>query len=90
MIDRLKSVNCSSSFRPVLSFILFAFAGSFVLALAIMHSPGVAASYFDHLLTAVSLVCVSGMVALLMIQVGRLGVITIINIGFYICIVRFR
>lgn len=98
MIDRLKPENWSTSFRLVLSFILFAFAGSFVLALPIMHHPGVDASYFDHLLTAVSLVCVSGMaslpigetyniwgqmVALLMIQVGGLGVITIINTGLY-------
>lgn len=98
MFNLLKPVNWSTSFRLVLSFILFAFLGSFILALPIMHHPEVDASYFDHLLTAVSLVCVSGMaalpigetytiwgqmVALVMIQVGGLGVITIINTGLY-------
>lgn len=88
MFNLLKPVNWSTSFRLVLSFILFAFLGSFILALPIMHHPEVDASYFDHLLTAVSLVCVSGMaalpigetytiwgqmVALVMIQVGGLG-----------------
>lgn len=98
MLQVLKPENWSTSFRLVLSFIIFAFAGSFVLAMPMMTYPGIEASYFDHLLTAVSLVCVSGMaalpigetyniwgqmVALVMIQVGGLGVITIINTGLY-------
>lgn len=88
----------STAFRLTISFVLVAIAGSFILALPIMHQPTLDASYFDHLLTAVSLVCVSGMaalpigesynllgqvVALLMIQIGGLGVITIVNMGLY-------
>lgn len=98
LLEFLKPSNWSTSFQLVLSFILFAFAGSFILALPMMQHEGVDASYFDHLLTAVSLVCVSGMaslpigetyniwgqiVALFMIQIGGLGVITIINTGLY-------
>lgn len=46
MFERLKPENWSTSFRLVLSFILFAFIGSFVLALPIMHHPEIEASYF--------------------------------------------
>lgn len=46
MFERLKPENWSTSFRLVLSFILFTFIGSFVLALPIMHHPEIEASYF--------------------------------------------
>lgn len=98
MLEKIKPQNWSTSFRLVISFILFGFAGSLVLSLPMMTNPEVDVSYFDHLLTAISLVCVSGMaalpigetytiwgqiVALIMIQVGGLGVITIVNTGLY-------
>lgn len=98
MMILFKPSKWSTAFRLTISFVLVAIAGSFILALPIMHQPTLDASYFDHLLTAVSLVCVSGMaalpigesynllgqvVALLMIQIGGLGVITIVNMGLY-------
>ncbi|MBZ6527744.1 TrkH family potassium uptake protein [Aerococcaceae bacterium DSM 111021] len=90
----------STSLQLTLSFVLVAFIGSLILSFPFFHQPSTDADYFDHLLTAISLVCVSGMaalpiaetynlagqvVALLLIQVGGLGVITILNVGiFYI------
>lgn len=98
MMALFKPSEWSTAFRLTISFVLVAAAGSFVLALPVMHKPYLDATYFDHLLTAVSLICVSGMaalpigesynmlgqvVALIMIQVGGLGVITIVNMGLY-------
>jgi len=98
MMTLFKPSEWSTAFRLTISFVLVAVAGSFVLALPVMHKPYLDATYFDHLLTAVSLICVSGMaalpigesynmlgqvVALIMIQVGGLGVITIVNMGLY-------
>lgn len=77
---------------------LVAFIGSLILSLPFFHQPSTDVGYFDHLLTAISLVCVSGMaalpiaetynlagqvVALLLIQVGGMGVITILNVGIF-------
>ncbi|MGO1249142.1 MAG: potassium transporter TrkG, partial [Streptococcus thermophilus] len=88
----------STSLQLTLSFVLVAFIGSLILSLPIFHQPSTDVGYFDHLLTAISLVCVSGMaalpiaetynlagqvIALLLIQVGGLGVITILNVGIF-------
>lgn len=80
------------------SLVIFAFLGSLLLAIPIFTRPGVDASYFDHLITSISLVSVSGLAALpigptynmagqliclFLIQVGGLGVITILNFGLF-------
>ncbi|XJS10793.1 hypothetical protein ACF3NG_00535 [Aerococcaceae bacterium WGS1372] len=98
MPNKSSGWQMSTSLRLTLSFILVAFIGSLLLSLPILHQPSTDASYFDHLMTAISLVCVSGMaalplaetyniwgqiIALILIQVGGLGVITILNVGIY-------
>ncbi|MGX7091759.1 TrkH family potassium uptake protein [Hutsoniella sourekii] len=79
------------------SFVLLALIGSFLLNLPILQVPN-DATYFDHLITATSLVCVSGLatvsiyetyniygqiLALILIQIGGLGIITLLNVGLY-------
>lgn len=88
----------SIPFIITLSFVVVAFVGSLLLSAPFSTRPQVTASYFDHFITAVSLVCVSGMaalpigetynsfgqvIALILIQMGGLGVITIINTGLF-------
>lgn len=80
------------------SFLVVAAIGGMLLSLPFFHQPAIDASFFDHFITAVSLVCVSGIaalpigetynifgqaIALLIIQIGGLGVITIINTGLF-------
>lgn len=80
------------------SFLVVAAIGGMLLSLPLFHQPAIDASFFDHFITAVSLVCVSGIaalpigetynifgqaIALLIIQIGGLGVITIINTGIF-------
>ncbi|UUX33248.1 hypothetical protein [Fundicoccus culcitae] len=84
--------------KILLSFVLVAVLGSFLLAMPIMHKPGVELSYLNHLLTSISLVCVSGIasvsiyetyntlgqvVVLTLIQIGGLGVITVLNSSLF-------
>lgn len=88
----------STSLRFTLSFVVLAIIGSLLLAMPIMHQPGIQVSFSDHFITSVSLVCVSGLGAvsigdtynflgqllcLILIQVGGLGIITLINVGMY-------
>lgn len=88
----------STAFQFSMSFVLLALFGSLVLWLPIFHLDPGEHSYFEHFLTSVSLVSVSGMGALpigttynfagqifclLLIQVGGLGVVTFINFGLY-------
>lgn len=88
----------STSFRLSMSLVTVGLFASLALSLSFFHQPGLEATYFDHLLTAISLVSVTGMAALpigesynflgqlvclALIQVGGLGVITIINLTLY-------
>lgn len=98
MAISIRGRKVSTSLQLTLSFVLVAFIGSLLLSMPIFHQPSTDASYFDHLMTAISLVCVSGMaalpmaetyniagqiIALTLIQIGGLGVITILNVGIY-------
>lgn len=82
----------------ILSFIALSTVGSLILALPISLQAGIDVPFFDHFATSISLVCVSGMaalsigdtyslfgqtIALILIQIGGLGVITLINAGLY-------
>lgn len=94
----MKFPTLSNGLQFSLSFILLALVGSVVLSIPLLHQSGVQATYFDHFLTSVSLVSVSGMAALpvgttynfwgqviclILIQIGGLGVVTLINFGLY-------
>ena len=78
----------------MLSFVCMILFGSLLLSLPISHADGVAVSYLDALFTATTATCVTGLVTLttastwsifgqvvilLLIQIGGLGVITIMS-----------
>ena len=84
--------------RIFLSFALVIFLGSLLLSLPLVQAPTSHAGYFDHLFTAVSMVCVTGLftlpvastynvwgqlICMVLIQIGGLGLMTFIGV-FYI------
>ena len=84
--------------RIFLSFALVIFAGSLLLSLPFVQATSSQATYFDHLFTAVSMVCVTGLftqpvaatyniwgqlICMFLIQIGGLGLMTFIGV-FYI------
>ena len=84
--------------RIFLSFAGVIFIGSLLLSLPFVQASGSQASYFDHLFTTVSMVCVTGLftqpvattynvwgqlICMLLIQIGGLGLMTFIGV-FYI------
>lgn len=84
--------------RIFLSFAGVIFVGSLLLSLPFVQASGSQATYFDHLFTTVSMVCVSGLftqpvattynvwgqlICMLLIQIGGLGLMTFIGV-FYI------
>ncbi|HGR1109028.1 TPA: potassium transporter TrkG, partial [Streptococcus pneumoniae] len=84
--------------RIFLSFALVILLGSLLLSLPFVQVESSRATYFDHLFTAVSAVCVTGLstlpvahtyniwgqiICLLLIQIGGLGLMTFIGV-FYI------
>ena len=84
--------------RIFLSFALVIFVGSLLLSLPFVQASGSQATYFDHLFTTVSMVCVTGLftqpvattynvwgqlICMLLIQIGGLGLMTFIGV-FYI------
>ncbi|WP_261046586.1 TrkH family potassium uptake protein [Streptococcus mitis] len=84
--------------RIFLSFAGVIFIGSLLLSLPLVQASGSQATYFDHLFTTVSMVCVTGLftqpvattyniwgqlICMLLIQIGGLGLMTFIGI-FYI------
>ena len=88
----------SSARRIFLSFAGVIFIGSLLLSLPFVQASGSQATYFDHLFTTVSMVCVTGLftqpvattyniwgqlICMLLIQIGGLGLMTFIGI-FYI------
>src|SRR5690625_3881898 len=85
--------NLSIPLKIIFSFILVILAGSFLLTLPISQTHGSEATYFDHLFTAVSMFCVTGLyshpfyatysqfgmcVNILLIQIGGLGIMTLV------------
>lgn len=95
----MKKLIRQFSFLPVpikiiLSFAIVIFVGSLLLALPISQIEGSQATYFDHLFTSISMVCVTGLytqpvahtynlfgqiIALGLIKLGGLGLITIVS-----------
>ena len=84
--------------RIFLSFAGVIFIGSLLLSLPFVQASGSQATYFDHLFTTVSMVCVTGLftqpvattynvwgqlICMLLIQIGGLGLMTCIGV-FYI------
>ena len=84
--------------RIFLSFAGVIFIGSLLLSLPFVQASGSQATYFDHLFTTVSMVCVTGLftqpvattynvwgqlICMLLIQIGGLGLMTFIGV-FYI------
>ena len=85
--------------KIILSFLLVIFCGSLLLSLPWVQTASSQAGYLDHLFTAVSMVCVTGLftrsvvdtynvwgqlLCMLLIQIGGLGILTFI--GFFIFI----
>ncbi|MBG9985208.1 TrkH family potassium uptake protein [Aerococcaceae bacterium DSM 111022] len=98
LTTRVKSPKISTAFQFSMSFVILALIGSLLLWMPFFQRDPGAHSYFDHFLTSVSLVSVSGMgalpvgptynifgqiICLILIQVGGLGVVTFINFGLY-------
>ncbi len=92
----MKRVNLSTTQTILLSFLLTIFIGSVLLALPVSSAAGQPVPYLDALFTATTSTCVTGLVTvptfstwsvfgqiviLLLIQIGGLGVITIMS-GF--------
>ena len=84
--------------RIFLSFAGVIFIGSLLLSLPFVQASGSQATYFDHLFTTVSMVCVTGLftqpvattynvwgqiICMFLIQIGGLGLMTFIGV-FYI------
>ena len=84
--------------RIFLSFAGVIFIGSLLLSLPFVQASGSQATYFDHLFTTVSMVCVTGLftqpvattynvwgqlICMLLIQIGGLGLMTFIGV-FYL------
>ncbi len=93
-----KKFTLSTTQMIMLSFLLAIFVGSFLLMLPFATAEGKAVSYIDALFTATTSVCVTGLVTvptvstwsvfgqvviLILIQIGGLGIITILS-GFMI------
>ena len=89
-----KKVTLSTTHIILLSFLLVILVGSGLLSLPFAAADGVAVPYVDALFTATTATCVTGLVTvttatawsgfgqaviLLLIQVGGLGVITVIS-----------
>ncbi|MBO7374649.1 MAG: potassium transporter KtrB, partial [Lachnospiraceae bacterium] len=98
----MKLLRELSTTRKIMLFFLFAvLVGSVLLSLPISHAKGVSVSYIDALFTATTAVCVTGLVTLptystwsvfgqivilILIQIGGLGIVTILSgfmIGFH-------
>lgn len=87
-------IDLSTTQIIMLSFLLAILAGSFLLALPVSSADGRAVSYIDALFTATTSICVTGLVTvptfstwslfgqiviLFLIQIGGLGVVTIMS-----------
>ena len=95
----LLSKEFSVTQKLCLSFILVILIGSILLSLPIFHKDTAPqTTYLDHLFTVVSMVCVTGLsvfpiadvynvlgqvVSLLLIQIGGLGLVTLIALSYF-------
>ena len=99
-MNRQKKFSLSTTQIILLSFLLAILLGSFILALPISSATGNAVPYVDALFTATTATCVTGLVTvptfsawsifgqiviLLLIQIGGLGVITVVT-GFMLAL----
>ena len=99
-VKKLESAlgRLSPARRIFLSFAGVIFIGSLLLSLPFVQASGSQATYFDHLFTTVSMVCVTGLftqpvattynvwgqlICMFLIQIGGLGLMTFIGV-FYI------
>ena len=99
-LEKIKTTlgRLSPARRIFLSFALVIFLGSLLLSLPFVQAETSQATYFDHLFTTVSMVCVTGLftqpvastyniwgqlICMILIQIGGLGLMTFIGI-FYI------
>ena len=99
-LEKIKTnlARLSPARRIFLSFALVIFLGSLLLSLPFVQAETSQATYFDHLFTTVSMVCVTGLftqpvastyniwgqlICMILIQIGGLGLMTFIGI-FYI------
>ncbi len=95
-VKMMKRIHLSTTQTILLSFLVTIMLGSFLLALPVSSASGNAVPYLDALFTATTSTCVTGLVTLptastwsvfgqvvilLLIQIGGLGVITIMS-GF--------
>lgn len=93
-IDMKKRISLSTTQMILLSFLLAILVGSLLLFLPFASADGKSVSYIDALFTATTSVCVTGLVTLptvsawsvfgqivilILIQIGGLGIITIIS-----------
>ena len=87
-------INLSTTQTILLSFLLAILFGSALLALPVSSADGIAVPYIDALFTATTSICVTGLVTvptfstwslfgqiviLFLIQIGGLGVVTIMS-----------
>ena len=94
---RAKLTRLSPARRIFLSFALVILIGSLLLSLPFVQQVSSTAGYIDHLFTAVSMVCVTGLftqsvastyngwgqlICMLLIQIGGLGILTFIGLFF--------
>ena len=99
---RKKKISLSTTQIILFSFLITVLLGSLLLSLPISQADGVSVSYIDALFTATTSTCVTGLVTLptattwsvfgqivilLLIQIGGLGVITVMS-GFMLMIHR--
>ena len=92
-----KIKSLSPARRIFLSFALVILIGSLLLSLPFVQQVSSTAGYIDHLFTAVSMVCVTGLftqsvastyngwgqlICMLLIQIGGLGILTFIGLFF--------
>ncbi|MEX2784243.1 TrkH family potassium uptake protein [Streptococcus sp. H49] len=94
---KLRTVSVTQ--KLTISFLALILIGSFLLSLPLAHyADAPATSYYDHLFTTVSIVCVTGLsvfpisevynglgqfIAMLLIQVGGLGIVTLIAVSMF-------
>lgn len=94
---RMMFNDVSIAFKIAFSFAAVIFVGSILLAMPMSQIPSSEANYFDHLFTATSMVCVTGLftqpvyltysrfgqwINILLMQVGGLGIMTLVAVVF--------
>lgn len=92
-----KFFNLSIPFKIAISFLVVIVLGSFILSLPISQLETSEASYFDHLFTTISMVCVTGLytqpvyltynifgqiICILLMKLGGLGLLTVVALIF--------